>query len=88
MSKQKRGTAPGPFTDSIDLFRDFATYTTHPTQTSYPYLPMFTELINALAHNQIPTNTKTAFAAQYVIALHKDPNNLNKIRPIGIGTVL
>jgi hypothetical protein len=88
MSKQKRGTAPGPFADSIDLFRDFATYTTHRTQTSYPYLPLFTELINTLANNNIPTDTKTVFAAQYVIALHKDPNNLSKIRPIGIGTAL
>jgi hypothetical protein len=88
LQKQKRGTAPGPFADSIDLFRDFATYTTHRSQTSHPYLSTFTTLINTIATNNIPTDIQTTFAAQYVIALHKDPQNLSKIRPIGIGTAL
>jgi hypothetical protein len=88
LQKQKRGTAPGPFADSIDLFRDFATYTSHRSNITHPYLEAFTTLINALASNNIPKDTQPAFAAQYVIALHKDPTNLDKIRPIGIGTAL
>jgi hypothetical protein len=88
LQKQKRGTAPGPFADSIDLFRDFATYSTQRTNITYPYLDAFTTLINHLAANRTPIDIQPTFAAQYVIALHKDPTNLEKIRPIGIGTAL
>lgn len=88
LQKQKRGTAPGPFADSIDLFRDFATYTTHRSNLTYPYLESFSTLINSFAANKTPTDIQETFAAQYVIALHKDPKNLDKIRPIGIGTAL
>jgi hypothetical protein len=33
LQKQKRGTTPGPFADSIDLFCDYATHKTHQHQT-------------------------------------------------------
>ena len=41
-------------------------------------------------HNQWQhSNTNPSFfASQYVLALHKDPDNLNKLCPIGIGTAL
>jgi hypothetical protein len=47
-----------------------------------------TRLLNFFIHNQVPDDIRSTFAAQYVIALHKDPQNLDKIRPIGIGTAL
>jgi hypothetical protein len=79
LQKQKRGTAPGPFADSIDLFRDYATHKTHQHQTQYPYLSSLTLLLNSFLHNQVPDDIRSTFAAQYVIALHKDPQNLDKI---------
>jgi hypothetical protein len=88
LHKQKRGTAPGPFADSVDLFRDYATHQTHRHQLSYPYLFALTSLLNSFLHNNIPPDIQPTFAAQYVIALHKDQHNLDKIRPIGIGTAL
>jgi hypothetical protein len=88
LQKQKRGTAPGPFADSIDLFRDYATHKTHQHQTQFPYLSEFTTLLNHFLNNRIPPAIRSTFAAQYVIALHKDPQNLTKIHPIGIGTAL
>jgi hypothetical protein len=85
----KRGTATGPFATSIDLYKDYALFSIqNDSQTSFPYLDPFHELITVIAHNNIPANVKPFFAAQYVVALHKDPNNLDKIRPIGIGTAL
>lgn len=86
--KQKRGTAPGPFADSIDLIRDYATHTTHRHQHQFPYLHSITTLINHFLSNRTPPDIQSTYAAQYVIALHKDQTNLNKIRPIGIGTAL
>jgi hypothetical protein len=85
----KRGTSTGPFSTSIDLFKDYALYSTqHEAQTTFPYLDSFHELITTIAHNKIPSAVKPYLAAQYVVALHKDPQNLDKIRPIGIGTAL
>lgn len=86
LQKLKRGTAPGPFADSTDLLCDYATFTTHRSQTTYPHLAAFTQLLNYFITNTTPTTIQESFAAQYVIALHKDPHNLSKIRPIGIGT--
>jgi hypothetical protein len=61
---------------------------THRSQTTYPHLGAFTQLINFFLANTAPKEIQHSFAAQYVIALHKDQHNLAKIRPIGIGTAL
>jgi hypothetical protein len=85
----KRGTASGPFSTSIDVFKDYALFSViQDTQTQFPYLETFQTLITHIAHNNIPSAVKPFFSAQYVVALHKDPSNLDKIRPIGIGTAL
>jgi hypothetical protein len=89
LRRLKRGTASGPFASSIDIFKDYALYTTTvDTQTTYPYLATFSNLIQIIAQNKIPPAVKPYLAAQYVVALHKDPVNLDKLRPIGIGTAL
>jgi hypothetical protein len=89
LRRLKRGTASGPFASSIDIFKDYALYTTTvDTQTTYPYLATFSTLIQIIAQNKIPPAVKPYLAAQYVVALHKDPVNLDKLRPIGIGTAL
>jgi hypothetical protein len=89
LRRLKRGTATGPFATSIDLLKDYALHsTTQETQTIFPYLQTFTQLIHTIAHNKVPATVKPYLSAQYVVALHKDPNNLDKLRPIGIGTAL
>jgi hypothetical protein len=85
----KCGTASGPFATSIDVFKDYALFTsTKATQVHHPYLKTFTALLSLIAQNNIPPAVKPFIATQYVVALHKDPSNLDKIRPIGIGTTL
>jgi hypothetical protein len=89
LRRLKRGTASGPFATSIDVFKDYTLFsTTRETQTTHPYLDAFCNLITLIAHNNIPPTVKPYLAAQYVVALHKDPQNLDKLRPIGIGTAL
>jgi hypothetical protein len=89
LRRLKRGTASGPFSTSLDVFKDYALYSvTQDTQTLFPYLDTFHNLITHIAHNNLPPAVKPFFSAQYVVALHKDPKNLDKIRPIGIGTAL
>jgi hypothetical protein len=89
LRRLKRGTAPGPFATSTDLLKDYALHTTtHDTQTTYPYLDAFSKLVHLIAQNKVPTTVKPYISAQYVVALHKDANNLDKLRPIGIGTSL
>jgi hypothetical protein len=89
LRRLKRGTATGPFATSTDLLKDYALYTnTQDTQTTYPYLDTFSNLIHLIAQNKIPPAVKPYLSAQYVVALHKDTTNLDKLRPIGIGTAL
>jgi hypothetical protein len=89
LRRLKRGTASGPFATSTDLLKDYALHsTTQETQTIFPYLQTFAQLIHIMAHNKVPVAVKPYLSAQYVVALHKDPNHLDKLRPIGIGTAL
>ena len=37
---------------------------------------------------QVPPPVQTILASNYFLALHKDLNNLEKLRPIGIGTAI
>ena len=87
LQKTKRGMAARPFSASTDLFYQYATYT-QPGTNSFPFLPAFTTLLTNIINDNIPTPIHPYFASQYVLALHKDPDDLNKLWPIGIGTAL
>jgi hypothetical protein len=41
-----------------------------------------------IINDNIPTPIHPYFTSQYILALYKDPNDLNKLQPIGIGTAL
>jgi hypothetical protein len=98
LRKTKRGTAPGPFCDQIDPLRDFATFRPQPTDTdqatanphssAYPYLVHFTALLQLILDGNLPLACHATFNCNYFLALHKDPNDLRKLRPIGIRSAL
>ena len=87
LSRIKKGTATGPFADSTDFIRDFASFHTHHGNTQhYPHLQLFRRVFLHIANGQLPHEVAHSFASQYFLALHKDPQHLDKLRPIGVGT--
>ena len=89
LHRLSQGTAPGPFSASIDSLRALGLQrsTTHPA-SDRPYFHNLKKLFTFLLNNQIPSSIRPYFSSIHFFALHKDMNNLNKLRPIGIGTAL
>ena len=89
LHRLSQGTAPGPFSASIDSLRALGLQrsTTHPA-SDRPYFHNLKKLFTFLLNNQIPSSIRSYFSSIHFFALHKDMNNLNKLRPIGIGTAL
>lgn len=95
LRRVKKATAAGPYADPVDLARGHALHApqTDPTKhtegkdmSRFVYLPTFKRLLRILLAGDLPPTITEAFAAQYFFALHKDPNDPDKLRPIGIGT--
>ena len=85
----KKGTAPGPFTHSTDFLRAYAlTKNKRQDNDNYMYLDTFIKLIEITTNNQLSPSTTLYFGSQYFTALYKDKTNLNKKRPISIGTAI
>jgi hypothetical protein len=102
LRKTKRGTAPGPFCDPIDALRDHATFRPQPsdsdsesesaktnsTSSTCPCIDNFTSLVQLTLDGNILKPCQAAFSCTYFLALHKEPNNLHKVRPSGTGSAL
>ena len=89
LHRLSQGTAPGPFSASIDTLRNLGLQrsTSHPC-SDRPYFNNLKTLFTTILNNQIPPPIRPLFLSIHFFALHKDLNNLNKLRPIGIGTAL
>ena len=89
LHRLSQGTAPGPFSASIDSLRALGLQrsTTHPS-SDRPYFHNLKTLFTAILNNQIPPPIRPLFSSIHFFALHKDMANLDKLRPIGIGTAL
>ena len=83
----KRGTAAGPFADLPETLRAFALYQPRNSPIQ-PYLQPFSEVLQLILANRIPPQAGPYFAANYFMALHKDPDDPTKLRPIGMGGAL
>ena len=89
LHKLSQGTAPGPYADSIDCIRAMGLHrsTSHP-QSNRPYFQTIKDVFDLILNNNVPTTVRPLIASIHFFALHKDFNNLDKLRPIGIGTSL
>ena len=85
IQKLKRGTAAGPYGDLTETLKAYATH--QPTDSEeYPYLETFILFLQLILNNQVPAPVAGHFAANYFMALHKDPDDPTKLRPIGMGS--
>ncbi len=51
-----------------------------------PNLSVFADVIQLMVNNQLHPELQTYFSANWFMALHKDPEDQTKLRPIGMGT--
>jgi hypothetical protein len=89
LSKLKSGTAGGPFSDLTDVLKSYALYRPAPQGDETmprPYTQTFCRILRLILSNDIPKSIVPFLSANRFIALHKDPNDDSKLRPIGIGT--
>ena len=83
------GTASGPFSTCIDTIVSMALHkTTKAPDATRPYFRNIKSLIQLVVTAQVPTTIQPILASNYFLALHKDMNNLERLRPIGIGTAI
>jgi hypothetical protein len=84
-----KGTAPGPFTHSTDFIRAYAlTRNKRQDDDNYTCLDAFIKIIEITTNNQLSPTTTLNFGSQCFTALYKDKTNLNKKRPMSIGTAI
>jgi hypothetical protein len=87
LAKLKPGTAFGPYLDHTDTLKEYTLHTRNaasPTP-SQPYLASMTAILRLIIHNLIPPSVAHYLRVCRFLAFHKDPEDLDKIRPIGIG---
>jgi hypothetical protein len=94
LRKTKRGTAPGPFCNPINLLRDYATFMPHATRTeadtrstnstSYPHLDNFTTLLQIILDGETPFH----FQLQLLPCTPQRPRRSKKKGPLNIGCAI
>ena len=85
--KTKSGTAAGPSGDFPQFLKDFALY--QPDKSSpdhYPHFSAVATVAQLILNAKISTQAHPFLASNWFMALHKDPANPSKLRPIGMGS--
>jgi hypothetical protein len=87
LSKLKPGTAGGPFMDLTDLLKSYTLYRLSPQgneKPPCPYIQTFGQVLRLVLMNNIPPSITPFLSANRFIALHKDPNDETKLRPLAL----
>ncbi|MGH7974389.1 MAG: hypothetical protein ACREBR_02590, partial [bacterium] len=88
LSHIKRGGAAGALSDSPDVYT--ALFLSRPDDTSNEAssvnISLISNLLSDMLENQLPEDAREFFNNSRLIALHKDPTNDLKLRPIAIGS--
>ncbi|KAL7526297.1 hypothetical protein ACHAXR_004116, partial [Thalassiosira sp. AJA248-18] len=83
----KKGKAPGLQVDSLDLFIHLAQRCRNGSAKKKKLTPFASTLANfftIVANADYPDKIQSIFRTTYLVALQKDPNDLTKLRPLGI----
>jgi hypothetical protein len=87
LSKLKPGTSYGPYNDYTDTLKSYALATPDQSNSNTSYFQTFLSMVRLVAdNNNIPASVAPLLTPCRFLALHKDPDDLAKLRPIGIGT--
>jgi len=91
LRKLKREKSSGPFADSTDFLKDTFLVRTKSAATSeerFPNIDLLGSLLHILYSGNLPKEIRDYINCNESVSFHKDPSNLNAIRPIGIGTAI
>jgi hypothetical protein len=87
----KRGKAPGIELDSLDIFIKLAgAYKKSKKKHQIPFIrvEILSKFFSILANGDVPPRIKRILRTTYMCALHKDPTNKRKLRPLGIPSAI
>ena len=91
LRRLRRGKAPGPELDSLDIFIKLAGCYTRAhkrKQKCSIRLETLAEFFTILANGDVPPRIATILRTTYLVALSKDPTDQSKIRPLGIPSAI
>jgi len=91
LRKLKRQKSSGPFADSTDFLKDiFLVKSKSPTNNEerFPHIELLSSLLSILYTGKLPKEIRDYVSFNESVSFHKDPANLDAIRPIGIGTAI
>ena len=84
-SRIPQGKAAGPYADISDVTRALVTHFDHHNKCN-PYANTVYEFFKIIIEGNIPTNIKRAYNSSFLFGLHKDPEDLSKLRPVAVGS--
>jgi len=91
LRKLKRQKSSGPFADSTDFLKDiFLVRSKSPLNNKerFPHIDLLSALLSILYTGKLPKEIRDYVSFNESVSFHKDPTNLDAIRPIGIGTAI
>ena len=91
LRRLRRGKAPGPELDSLDIFIKLAGCYTRAhkrKQKCSIRLETLAEFFTILANGDVSPRIATILRTTYLVALSKDPTDQSKIRPLGIPSAI
>jgi len=91
LRKLKRQKSSGPFADSTDFLKDiFLVRSKSPlnNEERFPHIDLLSSLLSLLYMGKIQKEIRDYVSYNESVSFHKDPTNLDAIRPIGIGTAI
>ena len=59
-----------------------------PHSTTQPYFHRFSKVLELILNHHVPPQIAPLLAANHFMALHKDPRDPTKLRPISMGSAL
>ncbi|KAL7529651.1 hypothetical protein ACHAXR_003079, partial [Thalassiosira sp. AJA248-18] len=83
----KKGKAPGLQVDSLDIFIHLAQRCRNGSAKKKqltPFTSTLAKFFTIVANADYPEKIQKQFQTTYLVAFQKDPNNLTKLRPLGI----
>jgi hypothetical protein len=86
LAKIKPGTLYGPYNNYTDTLKSYALAKPDQSAGNISYFNTFLSMVRLVVDNNVPAAVAPLLTPCRFLALHKDPDNPEKFRPIGIGT--
>ena len=91
LRRLKRGKASGPQLDSLDIFVKLGSAYSRAKKRKEKTdikLETLSEFFTVILNGNVPDKIKNVLRTTYTVALHKDPTDKSKLRPLGVPSAI